>query len=287
MLLIANPISGHYSERKLNKIFALFKNAFKDVEVLITHQKGDAQERAKQAALENQRLIVAVGGDGTVNEIVNGIAFSETLLSVMPFGTVSVLAREIGTFCSIEKAVNIIINGKPHNVSLGRISNADEKHRLFTLMAGIGFDGEVVYSLNNKMKTALGRFSYIINGLNVFANYRPKSLDINIDKKSFSGYSIIINKAARYGGNFMSAPNANINNTDLYACVFEGKKRLDLLRYALGIVTKTHTNFRDVKYIKCAEIKIDGDAQIQIDGDYFGKTPAYIDIAANAVKLVY
>jgi diacylglycerol kinase family enzyme len=154
-------------------------------------------------------------------------------------------------------------------------------------MAGIGFDGEAVFGINETFKKISGKGAYIYSGIKVLPGFNPRELTFDIDGKTYSGYSAIISKTAKYGGDFKITPDARLTDPTLYICLFKGKKRLDVLRYVFGIATGSHLRFKDVEYLKAKRIKIDGNAHIQIDGDYFGMTPAKIEVAPNTLRLIY
>jgi diacylglycerol kinase family enzyme len=115
----------------------------------------------------------------------------------------------------------------------------------------------------------------------------PDKLVFHIDGTKYDGHHAIIGNVSRYGGNFRVTPNASIESTELYICIFEGGKRIDLAKYAFGVVVGRHHTFKDVVYLKCNKIIVDGSAHIQIDGNYFGKSPVKIDAIQNALSLIY
>jgi diacylglycerol kinase family enzyme len=154
-------------------------------------------------------------------------------------------------------------------------------------MAGIGFDGETVYGINETVKKISGKGAYIYSGIKTLAGFHPEELEFNISGKKYSGYSAIIGNAAKYGGHFKVTPNAGLNDPNLYICLFEGRKRRDFLRYVFGILTKKHLSFKDVLYLKAKKIQVQGKAHIQVDGDYLGMTPAEIEVVPNSLKLIY
>ncbi|MEW6213799.1 MAG: hypothetical protein AB1478_01135, partial [Nitrospirota bacterium] len=159
--------------------------------------------------------------------------------------------------------------------------------RLFCLMAGIGFDGEAVLGINEKIKKISGKGTYIYSGLKTLSKFNPSELTFDIDGKTYSGYSAVIGKAAKYGGNFKVTPDARLIDPSFYICIFKGKKRSDIFRYVFGIAVGIHLRFEDVEYLKATTIEINGHAHIQIDGDYFGMTPAKVEVVPNALRLVY
>jgi len=257
-------------------------------EVLWTKGRGDAEVFARQAVLLQPELVISAGGDGTFNEVINGMAWSDVPLGLLPMGTTNVLAREIYDRPDL-RAILSSFAGTPRHISLGRITldSTDTVSRLFSLMAGVGFDGQAVRDVNLGMKIHTGPGAYILSGLRTLLSYAPEELSLSVDGKDVSGYAAIIGNISRYGGDFKVTPDARIDEPALYACVFQGKNRPDLLRYVFMMLFGRHIRAKDVVYCRATEIKIGGAAPIQIDGDYLGMTPATISVAKDAIRLVY
>jgi len=294
IVLIFNPIAQRASEKKIIRASHFLRSKGYKVEVLFTKQKGDAETLAREAIKESPLLIIAAGGDGTFNEVINGLAGSEIPMAILPLGTTNVLAKEIGVPRGIEGAMEFALAKTSKSISLGKISrhflseaqSSSIVTRYFILMAGIGFDGEAVYGINEALKKISGKGAYIYSGFRTLSGFDPGELVFEIDGKAYSGYSAVIGNAAKYGGNFKITPHAKLTDPNLYVCIFKGKKRLDILRYVSGIVLGWHLRFKDITHAKATTIEVKGDAHIQIDGDYFGKTPAKIEIVPDIVRIV-
>ncbi|MCG2709140.1 MAG: diacylglycerol kinase family lipid kinase [Thermodesulfovibrionales bacterium] len=328
IFLIGNPAAGRNALRKINEATAIIKNRGHDVEMLLTGKRGDAESFARQISSESgvqsirpvgrlefknnsslvtchsSLLIIAAGGDGTYNEVINGIACTNIPMAILPLGTTNVLAKELNIPEDVEKAVDIALNGKIHTICLGKITSTPPlppftkggqgggKHpslltRHFLLMAGIGYDGETVYGIKKGLKKYSGKGAYILSGLKTLMRWAPDKLTFTMDGKSCEGYSAIICKTSKYAGNFRIAPDAHIKNADFYAFIMHGKNRLDIFRYVSGIVMEKHLKFTDITYRKIENMEVKGKAHVQIDGDYFGMTPAMIEIVPDALRLVY
>ena len=290
IFLINNPEAKKSSERKIMLASRFLKSRGYKVEVFFTTHRGHAESIAREAIDKSPSLIIAAGGDGTFNEVVNGIAGSEAPMAILPLGTTNVLAKELGIPENVEGAMEIAVGRTPKTVSLGKIvitRHSSLVIRHFCLMAGLGFDGEAVFGINEAFKKFSGKGAYIYNGIKTLCRFDPGELTFDVDGKSYSGFSAIVGKASRYGGNFRVTPDARLTDPALYICIFKGKKRLDIFRYVVGVATGSHLGFKDVEYLKAEKIQLDGNAHIQLDGDYFGKTPAKIEIAPDIVRLVF
>lgn len=303
IILIGNPVAGRCALKKIDKAVRTIKDKGLNVRLMLTGKRGDAELFAKQisqqSAVSSQQsnppftkkgggriMIIAAGGDGTYNEIINGIAGTDVPMAILPLGTTNVLAKELGIPEDVDKALYVALNGKSHKICLGKISLLSIT-RYFILMVGIGYDGETVYSVDNRIKKYSGKGAFIWSGLNTLLSWNPDKLTFNIDSKPCKGYSAIICNASKYAGNFKVAPDAKMNEPCLYAFIMHGKKRSDIVRYVSGIVRGKHLGLKDITYQQVEKIEIEGDAHIQIDGDYLGKTPARIEIVPDALRLIY
>ncbi|MFH1704171.1 MAG: diacylglycerol kinase family protein [Nitrospirota bacterium] len=290
IVLIFNPIATKASGRKIARASHFLRSKGYKAEIFFTEQKGHAESLAREAVKKSPSLIIAAGGDGTFNEIVNGIAGSEIPMAILPLGTTNVLAKELGLPETVDGAMEVAVRGTPKTVSIGKISITQHSllvTRYFLLMAGIGFDGEAVFRINETLKKISGKGAYIFSGFKTLSVFNPDKLILDMDGKTYTGYSVIISKVAKYGGNFKITPDARLTDPFFYVCLFKGKRRLDILRYVTGIVAGKHLGFRDVEYVRAKNIDVEGDAHIQIDGDYFGRSPARIEVVPDTVRLVF
>lgn len=290
IVIIYNPASRRASDKKIRAVSLFFEGKGFLTKVFTTGKRGDAEEFARQSLSIKPFAIIAAGGDGTINEVVNGMAFSEIPLAIAPLGTTNVLARELYRKNDLENILQTISSGAPRQVSLGKITadnGQTQTSRYFCLMAGIGFDAQAVHNVRPAIKKYTGPGAYILSGLNTLLHYAPPEITVSIDGRDISGYAAIVGNISRYGGDFRITPDARIEEPTLYACVFRGKTRLDLLRYVLAVSFGRHINSRDVIYMKAAELIITGAAPVQVDGDYFGMSPVKISVARNALRLIY
>ncbi|OGW76327.1 MAG: hypothetical protein A3J81_01405 [Nitrospirae bacterium RIFOXYB2_FULL_43_5] len=331
IFLIGNPAAGRNALRKINEAAAIIKNKGHNVEMLLTGKRGDAESFAREIVQKSEvrsqkpkiqdagykiqdnhascivhhasedselrtpnseLLIIAAGGDGTYNEVINGIACTNIPMAILPLGTTNVLAKELGISKSIETAVSIALERNSRHVSLGRItieasSEMPQNSRYFCLMAGIGYDAETVYGIKDEIKRYSGKGAYILSGLKTLLRWAADKLTFTMNGVSCEGYSAIICKTSKYAGNFRIAPDADIKNADFYTFIMHGKKRLDIFRYVSGIVMEKHLKCTDITYRKIENMAVKGKAHIQIDGDYFGMTPAKIEVVPEALRLIY
>lgn len=290
VILIANPVAKRASAQKIQKTVAFLRSAGHELDVRLTQKRGDAEGWARKAAEDGAPSIIAAGGDGTFNEVINGIANSGTAMAIVPLGTTNVLAKELGIPEEVAGAADLALRGEVHSVSLGKVScvsHSSPVTRYFCLMAGIGFDGEAVYGVSESLKRHSGKGAYILSGLKALMEYSPGDLRFTVSGTAYAGYSAIVGKASRYGGNFKITPDAMLDDPHLCIAIMHGKRRRDILRYIYGIFRGRHLQIKDITYLKGESVRIEGIARIQIDGDYLGTTPATVTVVPDALKLIY
>lgn len=284
VIFIGNPAAGRASFKKLGSAFDLIKDKVPKVKFLVTEKAGDAERFSREALISLPDLIIAAGGDGTFNEVINGIAGSAVPMAMLPMGTVNVLARELEIPMDLKKAVDTALEALPHSVSLGKVIANSGRARYFSLMAGIGIDAEAVYGIK---ESPAPKRAYILSGIKKLFSWNPEELSLFINGGTYKGFSLVVCNSARYGGDFKMAPHADIKEPLLYVFIMHGKSKLDMLRYAGGVIRGRHLKLKDITYLSAKSISIEGSSRIQIDGDYIGKTPATIEAAPNALYLVY
>ena len=291
IILIGNPAARGASHKKFESASVFLQGKGFGTKILLTEKSNDATRLAEEAAMERPYAIIAAGGDGTINEVINGMVKSDIPLAILPLGTTNVLAKELGIPEDINGAMETAVSQKPRTVSLGRIElnpGTDFAYsRYFCLMAGIGFDGKTVHDINTAVKKKSGKAAYIFSGIKNLLNYSPNQLFYNIEGKEYAGFSSITGKAAKYGGNFKITPDADLSDPFLYTCIFQGNKRRDLLRYVFRVITGSLFDERDIVYLKSASVEVLGTAHIQIDGDYMGVTPAKITVEKDALQIIF
>ncbi len=285
--LVVNPVAGKRAGRSIDRIESLLSKKV-SLKTLVTQNRGDAASFARE--LSGADLVIVAGGDGTVNEVINGLLLSGDLksskrpsLAIIPLGTANVLATELSIPFGIEDSVGLALTGSPKKISLGRING-----RYFSLMAGIGFDGETVLRVSSLIKKISGKGAYILSGIIRLLRYNPPIINVKTDSINISGTTAVIGNASCYGGTSQVTPEARITEPLLDLCLFKGERRMDMLRYVFGVLTKRHLNYKDVYYEKCSHIQISSNetVHIQIDGDYFGTLPVNIDAIHNALSIV-
>jgi diacylglycerol kinase (ATP) len=244
-----------------------------------------AMDLARQAVdAGNTDLVIAAGGDGTVNEVACGIALSPIPLAVLPCGTGNVLAKELGIPDRIPDAVNLIPRSKPTRVALGKGDS-----RYFVMMAGVGVDAEIVYELNSKVKRTFGEAGFWLEALRHWSTRHPLArFSVDVDGNAHQASFAIISRVGWYAGGVKITSKADLRSDQFDVCLFKGTSRFDYLRYLSGVLSGTHPNFHDIVYTRGTAIRMTAETQIrvQMDGEIVGTLPMAFQFVPNALTLL-
>ncbi|MEC9492317.1 diacylglycerol/lipid kinase family protein [Flexistipes sp.] len=194
VLIIANPKSGSFREHLLNRLINKVKEKFGNIEIKYTKYAGHAEVIASETDAD---LIIAAGGDGLLNEIVNGLYDHECFLLPLPFGTANVFCRELGLSNDPLHAVCSIDLSSDKKLILGKMGG-----RYFLQMLGFGFDAATVRNINLNLKKKTGKFAYIAAGLLVLKKANFKKLTFYCNSKTYTAYHIIVSLGKCYAGGF-------------------------------------------------------------------------------------
>jgi YegS/Rv2252/BmrU family lipid kinase len=289
LLVIHNPTAGQRRAAFLAATLGQLSAAGCTVEVVATSGPGDATARAR-AARERRGVIdavVAAGGDGTINEVANGLLGGELPLAILPLGTANVLAAEIGLAVRPDRVADAIARGRPRPVRVARLrSPSGERHLL--LMAGAGFDAHVVRGVDPRLKRLAGKFAYVIEAARQMGTFGFPAYRVTVDGVAFEAASVIVSKGRLYGGPHVLAPHARLDAPSLEVCLFGGRRRLDVLRYGAALGLGRLDRLADVRIITGRRIEIDGPLgdPVQGDGDLVATLPVRIDVADAALPLI-
>ncbi len=285
--IIINPAAG---KMRINRFINLFKNHFNkhkiEFKYSLTKAPGDGIKIAEKAVKEKYDIIFAAGGDGTINEVINGIVGSHnTILGIIPMGTINILSMELNIPLHPLRALNLLANGNIKKIDVGKAND-----RYFSLMAGCGFDSYAIYRTNSKLKRYLGSLAYIISGIYSAFKYNPKKIVIDIDNNRINeiGYFVVIENTGSYGGKFKIAPYADYNDGLLDVCVFKKYGFTDVIRYFIGVALSKHMNYPDVRYYQCSNIRLHSDENVllHIDGELVGSLPADISVEKEKLRIL-
>ncbi|MEQ1859393.1 MAG: diacylglycerol kinase family protein [Chthoniobacteraceae bacterium] len=278
ILIIINPAARSDRARSMHQKFAALPNA----RIEPTTGPGDAGRIAQRAAAEGRRLVVAAGGDGTINEVVNGLAGSGTALGILPAGTMNVFATELGLPGDFEKAWAIIEAGRTRTIDLALAND-----QYFVQLAGVGFDAQVVERTTSEFKRNFGPLSYIFNAAHLAAQTPPR-LIIEHDGFTHEGGLVLIGNGRYYGMPLEMFADARLDDGLLDVVIAREVNHLALLRLFSGVVTGTHMDFEDIDYFQTRELRVTSadEVPVEVDGELAGKLPATFRIAPHRLDVV-
>lgn len=287
-VIIANPTSGSFPRHHHNHddTLAYLKACGWQVKLWFTGGPGDARILARRAVSQKLPLVVAAGGDGTINEVIQELAGSETALGVLPMGTVNVWAREMGIPLDSAQAREILVHGQTRRIDLGRANG-----RYFLLMVGIGVDGEVAQAVEHKPLKRLGVLGYALAALWFGTGYLGFPLTLKIDKAEpvrTRALQIIIGNTQLYAGAFKFTWLARCDDGLLDLCIVHKRGPLGRLVVLLDFVLKREKRRLWVRYNTFRELAIEtkDPVAIQIDGEPAGYTPVKVVVVPGALKVI-
>lgn len=287
-LLIFNPAARGEKSRRLHRLIA--EQAGTEVTLAETRAAGDAQEIAARAVADGFDVVIAAGGDGTINEVVNGLGPHATAaLGILPVGTVNVFARELGIPLKARAAWDIILRNRQRTLDLAAAEAADQR-RYFVQLAGVGIDATAVLLASWELKKRIGPISYLWAGLQTLLRPHPPVEVVGKDNQVLAtGTTVLLGNGRFYGGPFPVFPDARLDDGQLDICVFEQHRYRDMLRYVRGVISGTHTRFPDVRYFQAASVTCrvaPGDAPFELDGENAGQTPVRFMVRQGGLRVV-
>ena len=280
-LVVFNPAAGQRKARRLARALALLSRGGSPPELARTMARGDAEALARRAPLG--RTVIVAGGDGTVNEAVNGrLASGGGRLAVIPLGTANVLAAELG-IDSLAQAAAAAAGGRPLACRPG-IANG----RAFLLMAGAGFDAHVVAGVSPRLKRALGKGAYVLEMLRQLFRFSFPAYRVRVDGVVHEAASVVVARGRFYGGRFVLAPAARLERAALHVCLFRRGGPWRAIRYAVALALGRLPWLADVEILRGERIEIEGPPgdPVQGDGDIIARLPVAIELSPVALELM-
>jgi diacylglycerol kinase (ATP) len=295
-VLISNPLAGIRSgrrSRQLHEAVAALRSAGIAAELRTTSGPGDGRQLAREAIKKGCDLVIVCGGDGTINEVVNGLAPSRVPLAVLPGGTANIVAKELGLPGNIVKAARQLPSWRPCRVPLGRATweeSASTRQRLFIAVAGVGFDARIISQLNIGAKLSMGVVAYGWEAVRQVFHYSFPHFQLSVDGCSVSTTFAVIQRSGRYAGWLRLARPHSIREPDFSCCMFEGSGPERYFRYALGILTQTHQRLPDVRFlngasIHCGATQTGDPIFFEVDGELAGQLPVTFEAVPDALTL--
>lgn len=284
MALIANPWAGRRRGLKLATMAAgLLRDGGWQVELETTVGAGHATVLARDAAKAGYELVVGVGGDGTLSELLNGLAESDVPCGMIPCGTGNDFARFVGVQEQVGLATKKLLTGRPHAVDLGRLSSPPMR---FINIVGVGFDAAVAGRINRRRRVTGGLAAYIPAILaEVAANsFMPATVQIDDARYEDEWLLVAVANGNAYGGGFKIAPRATCDDGLLDVVLTRRTGRLDVLRSLTLAYRGHHENHPKVQILRATSVRIQTEkpVPVTVDGDILAHTPLQIDVLPGA-----
>ncbi|MED6327350.1 MAG: diacylglycerol kinase family protein, partial [Verrucomicrobiota bacterium] len=265
-----------------------------DVALLETFAPGSATGLARQAVKDGFRTVVASGGDGTINEVVNGLgqaprALGPVRLGILPLGTMNVFARELGIPLATKQAWDTVRLGHARAVDLplARLqTESGEEERAFIQMIGAGLDGDAVGGVSIPLKRRVGASAYLASTLSAL-RAKPPRLTAKWPGGSAEGEWMCVGNGTMYGGPFTLFPDAKVNDGMLDLCVLPRVNSGVIIRAVTAMLLGRLDHWPGVTYHRVREVKIDGPAgiRVQADGDFVGTLPIQLSVLPRRLNV--
>jgi diacylglycerol kinase (ATP) len=250
---------------------------------------GTAGAIARKHIESGADLIVTAGGDGTINETVEGMVHSAVPLAVLPLGTANVLAMETMIGRRLDRALNSMSTWQPRRISLGHLTcDGGRVNRHFLCMAGIGLDAHIVYHVSAGLKAKTGKFAYWVASWSVMRRLAEMQVELDDGKRRCS--FALLSKVRNYGGDFEIARSVSLFDDRFEAVLFKGRSAVPYLKYFLAMALNRLGGVKGVTVLRTQNARLscpeDRRIYVQIDGEYAGHLPAEIHVVPDALTLL-
>ena len=300
VLLILNPIAGRRRRDLVDAVVARVRAEGWTVDVAETTAEGDARRLAETCDAGRYKVIAVAGGDGTINEVVNGLSRRSATappLAIVPLGTANVLAHELGLGFSAQSVAHTMTAGRELLVWPGEANGSEtlaDPPRCFSLMAGVGFDAMVVAGVTAPLKRRWGRGAYVWRALVEARRYRPVRYAVEVDGEAYEAATVIVTRARHYAGPYVVAPEAALDEPLLHVGLFERWGRMHALRFGAALLRGALPRTPGYRVLTGRRVRISvtdnaGERRrqpVQIDGDDALTLPVSIGLAPRGVRVL-
>jgi diacylglycerol kinase (ATP) len=305
-LLLFNPVAGSHLERRvatIRRIAEIFGRAGVEVHIDATRERGSAGEQARTAIASGCDAVIACGGDGTVFEVLQGVAETTAMMGVIPLGTGNVLAHDLGLAGNPERAAAQLLGFTPHTISLGRIESMG-RSRFFTVAAGVGVHAELIYRANARAKQRGGYLAYYSQGMKLLFRHPFVSFPVEITTGDgavikTTALEMVAMRVRSFGGPLRHwRPGSSLLSPELRLVLLRNASRAHILRYAAQALTgiapydgletpDADFSFVYAKSVRCfvPEVRA-SDLRVQADGELLGPAPVDLAIVPKALRML-
>lgn len=307
--ILFNPNSGRGGKKRdteLNHAIGIIQSAGVRTELTVCRSSQEATDNTRCAVAAGSDTVFACGGDGTIHDVIQGLAGTPVALAILPFGTANALAHDLRIPLRPSAAAQIAVNGKIRRIPLGRIEYEDfhgaAAARYFTVAAGIGVDAHLFYKLNSHVKNRSGMAAYYFKAWQLWATYRMHRFDVEYSNggghKQTVSLTELLAVRIRFFGNVLRelVPGASLDCGHLRAVMCRTASRNAYLQYVAGRLIGQQWNIDGIDLVSCSQVdcrlpeKSDGHkadhVYVEADGELLGRLPARMTIVPDALSLV-
>lgn len=281
-IVILNPTAGN--PETLRHCQESVESIARGCPIRVTSHTGEAERLARRAVEEGFTRIVAAGGDGTVNQVANGLAGSNAALGLLPLGTINVFAMELGLpLNNLELCWDIIEGANVRRVDL---PSANGKH--FVQLAGVGLDAQVVKETSLAFKRSFGPLSYLISAAQIAARQPPRLFIASNNAPVDEGSFVLIGNGRLYGGPFPFFKQAVLDDGLLDVVLFKRLGYLEIIKYLQDVVFSSEIRVPEIEYFRTRRLRItsEQDVPLEIDGELAGNCPVDFKIEQKALRVL-
>jgi YegS/Rv2252/BmrU family lipid kinase len=263
-------------------------------ETLFSERPGHLIELARSAADGGATLVVAVGGDGTLNEVVNGIAGRGVDLAVIPLGTGMDFGRTYGIPTKFEDAVRVALEGTPRTIDAGRVAyrtwGGDDAERWFANVGSVGMSGAVAQRANGMSKALGGKLTFFYALTRVFFEWENTEVTVTFDGGERRGrmHDVIVANGVWHGGGMMLAPDARPDDGAFDVVLIGDVSKVDFVTTAPKLYKGKHVGHPKIEIIRTRRVQVDAAEHlpIEVEGEQVGTTPAAFEVVPGALRVL-
>jgi diacylglycerol kinase (ATP) len=298
--LIYNPIAGRDREKRevqIRQARDVLARGGIDASLARTTEPGCATELARAAAESGKDLIIVCGGDGTVNEVINGISPGAVTLGILPGGTANIIAKELNLPHNPVQAARELPRWKPRRIALGVAIGSSPPppaspspiRRYFLSVAGVGYDAYVIRRLALDFKLSLGVVAYVVEGIRQVMRYSFPPVICTTDGYQTRATFAVVQRTSRYAGWFRTAPRQSVIKPQFGVSLYKSRHRLRYFLYGAAILTRQ--TLPDVEQMDVQKIEFAAEAPgtkvyFELDGELAGILPATFEVVPDALSLL-
>jgi diacylglycerol kinase (ATP) len=302
--ILFNPNSGRRRrETELDQAIGILQSAGIRTDLTVCRSSQEATVHARYAVAAGSDTVFACGGDGTIHDIIQGLAGTNVALAILPLGTANALAHDLALPHHPPAAARVALNGRLRRIPLGHIEYQDfsgqAASRYFTVAAGVGVDAHLFYKLNGAMKQSTGMAAYYFKAWQLWATYRMRRFDVEYSNggghKQRANLTELLAVRIRFFGGILRelVPGSSLESTELRAVMCRTASRTAYLRYVAGALLGQRWHIDGIDLVSCSEIvcrppERDASSRVYVeaDGELLGRLPARMTVVPDALSLV-